>query len=130
MWPGRATALVCARLWTIVRSQPCVRFCQLRIETLADNLGSKMNALVQRGAPRDLLDIREAVAAGLVTSQDCWELWERKNPGLAIHAGKMEVARRLEELELRRPLRSLADAAERERAAQARAWYRNTFLQS
>jgi hypothetical protein len=31
------------------------------IESLADNVGSKMNALVQRGAARDFLDIREVV---------------------------------------------------------------------
>ena len=100
----------------------------LQIESLADNVGSKMNALVQRGAPRDLLDLKEAVDAGLVSPRDCWLLWEQKNPGLDPQAAKLEVTRRLEELALRRPLHLIADTAERERAAAVRCWYRDVFL--
>src|SRR4051812_21629165 len=37
------------------------------IETLADNIASKMNALVGRGAPRDFTDIRHVVTEGLIT---------------------------------------------------------------
>ena len=40
----------------------------LLIETLRDNIGSKMNALVNRGAPRDLLDIFRVVQDRLVTT--------------------------------------------------------------
>jgi len=102
----------------------------LQIETLADNLGAKMNALAQRGAPRDFLDIYELVRAGLVTAADCWGLWQRKNPDLTLLAARAEVRRHLEALEKRRPLTGILDAGERDRAAQVRAWFRDFFLAS
>ena len=42
-----------------------------------------MNALVNRGAPRDFLDIHAVVEADLLTPARCWELWQAKNPGAA-----------------------------------------------
>lgn len=102
----------------------------LQIETLADNVGSKMNALVQRGAPRDFLDVKALVTAGLVTPAECWALWERKNPDLTLGAAHLEVGRHLEALELRRPLSSIPDASERERAQATRGWFRAQFLRS
>lgn len=44
------------------------------LESLADNLASKMTALVQRGAPRDFVDVHALVEAGLVTTEDCWRV--------------------------------------------------------
>jgi hypothetical protein len=38
------------------------------------------------------------------------------------------VARRLSEIELRRPLATLTDPVQRERASQTRAWFRTVFL--
>jgi hypothetical protein len=102
----------------------------LQIETLADNVGSKMNALVQRAAPRDFVDVKHLVASGLVTPAECWHLWARKNPDLDVAAAQVEVARHLQELELRRPLASIADGAERARARATRAWFRDEFLKS
>ncbi len=43
------------------------------IETLDDNVASKMVALVARGAPRDFVDVKAIVDAGLVTAERCWE---------------------------------------------------------
>jgi hypothetical protein len=100
----------------------------LRIESLADNVGSKMNALVQRGAPRDFLDVRQLILAGLATPRDCWSLWERKNPDLRLADARAEVARHLQELALRRPLESIADPVDRERAGEVRRWYGQVFL--
>ena len=51
------------------------------IETLDDNIASKMNALVDRGAPRDFLDIQRVIDEGLASVQTCWDLWGKKNPG-------------------------------------------------
>lgn len=47
------------------------------IETVRDNVASKMNALVDRGAPRDFLDIRAVIVKGLVSVEECWALWQR-----------------------------------------------------
>lgn len=40
------------------------------IETLADNVGAKMNALVNRGAPRDFVDIYTVVTSDIVTVEE------------------------------------------------------------
>ena len=100
----------------------------LQIESLADNVGSKMNALVQRGAPRDFVDVRQLAEAGLVGPAECWELWQRKNPDLTVDAARAEVARHVHELELRRPLNAITDPAERVRAAATRLWFKEHFL--
>jgi hypothetical protein len=102
----------------------------LLIETFADNVASKMNALVQRGAPRDFTDIRQLVTAGHLTPEECWDLWKRKNPDLDSVDARLEVGRHLHELELRRPLETLIDLAQREQARQTRAWFRAVLLRS
>jgi len=98
------------------------------IESFHDNIGAKMNAAVSRGAPRDFLDIRHVVTTGLVTAAQCWELWQRKNPGDS--GGREKVRFHLAGLELRRPLESIADPQERMKAQETRQWFRDTFLAS
>ena len=105
------------------------RWPPILVESLRDNIGSKMNALVQRGAARDFLDVREAAMRGIVTVQDCWELWTRKNPGADPDAARANVLRHLEALEQRRPLEDIADPGERTAARDARRWIRQTLLQ-
>jgi len=101
----------------------------LLIETFADNVASKMNALVQRGAPRDFTDIRQLITTGHLTATESWDLWKRKNPDLNPDEARVEVARHLHEIELRRPLDTLTEPAQREQARQTRAWFRAVFLQ-
>lgn len=98
------------------------------IETLQDNVGSKMNALVDRGSPRDFLDIKSVVEHGLLSAADCWQLWTRKNPGQSIDAARQKVLFHLSALELRRPLESIESPAERDRARLTREWFRHEFL--
>jgi hypothetical protein len=100
----------------------------LRIETLTDNIGAKMNALVNRGAPRDFLDVHAAVEAGLVTVARCWGLWEAKNPGGSPEAARQNLLLHLAGLDARRPLPSIADPDARERARRVREWFRTTFI--
>jgi len=99
------------------------------IETLADNLASKLNALVDRGAPRDFTDIKHAIDAGLLTPEAAWDLWVRKNPGEPLDAAKQKVLWNLTSLESRRPLDTIKDEAERERASATRAWFKEEFLE-
>lgn len=98
------------------------------IETLADNIGAKMNALVNRGAPRDFVDLYMVVERGLATVQRCWELWQAKNPGGSIGAARQNVLLHLSALEARRPLATIADSVERDRVRQIRDWFRDTFV--
>lgn len=98
------------------------------IETLRDNIDSKMNALVDRGAPRDFLDVEQAVRAGLLTVQDCWNFWSLKNPHAAPGTGRQKALLHLAALELRRPLASINDPEERLAAERRRLWFRQEFL--
>lgn len=94
------------------------------IETFRDNLGAKMNALVGRGAPRDFTDVFEVCQRGLATPDDCWLLWQQKNPGQEVREAQTRVLHHLEQIEARRPLAALTDPVERERAERLRAWVR------
>jgi hypothetical protein len=98
------------------------------IETLRDNVGAKMNALVDRGAPRDFVDIERVVTSGLVSSSQCWGLWSEKNSGAPIEAARQKVMFHLAALESRRPLESIADTHERQETQKRRAWFKNEFL--
>jgi hypothetical protein len=98
------------------------------VEGLADNVGSKMNALVQRGAARDFLDIRELVLRDVVSVEQCWDWWARKNPGVSVEQGRAQALRNLEALELRRPIDTIVDAEEQAAARAARAWIRSNLL--
>lgn len=98
------------------------------IETLRDNIGSKMNALVGRGAPRDFVDIKVVTERGLLTVRECWELWQQKNPTETITSGRQKALLMLKALELRRPLSSIGDEAERQKADTTREWFKTIFL--
>jgi len=100
------------------------------IETLRDNIASKMNALVRRGAPRDFLDIRMAVDSGMVSKEECWQLWLLKNPGQRVAEAMAMTLLNLENLEQRRPLNQIEDIADRANAQVVRNWYRSDFLRA
>ena len=96
------------------------------IETLDDNIASKMQALVARGAPRDFVDIKKVVGAGLVSTARCWELWAAKDPGIEVDDARLRVRAHLERIEARMPI----DGVPLERRADAmelRAWFRDEF---
>jgi len=96
------------------------------IETLDDNIASKMMALVARGAPRDFVDITEIVDARLVSAARCWELWAEKKPGIELEDARVRVQTHLARIEARMPIERLP-VERREAAAELRAWYRDDF---
>jgi len=96
------------------------------IETLEDNVASKMMALVSRGAPRDFVDVKAVVDAGLVTAERCWQLWEAKGPGIAFEDALTRVRINIERIASRMPLERLS-GERRAAAEQLRAWYRDVF---
>jgi len=98
------------------------------IETLSDNVGAKMNALVNRGSPRDFSDIARVVEAGLASEKDCWNWWQKKNPAQSVNEGKQKALLLLQALELRRPLEKIPDGEERQRAEALRRWFKAEFL--
>jgi hypothetical protein len=102
-------------------------FAPVPIEAFADNLGAKMTALVSRGAPRDFQDVYTVVSTQIALPDELWALYAAKNPGSDIRLAKAQVAQRLAEIELRRPLDSL-DPNSRSAAEKLRAWVRDEFV--
>ena len=103
------------------------RFGALSIESLQDNLASKMSALVSRGAPRDFIDVKRAVDAGVFSVDDLWSLWKKTNPERGIDVAKVHTAHHLSVIEMRVPLDSI-DPARRDGIKDARRWYRSVLL--
>lgn len=104
------------------------------LDSLTDLLASKMTDLVERGAPRDFLDIFSLCHAELLTVNECWALW-RKRQTLAgsdtdISRARLAIETHLERIAMHRPLNQIADIQEREHAGQLRDWFLNIFLQA
>jgi hypothetical protein len=106
------------------------RWPPILIETLRDNIASKMNALVRRGAPRDFTDIHRVVELGLLSAADCWSLWSSRNPGEQVEAARQMVCVYLAGLDARRPLEAITDPVQRQRAQQVRTWFQQHFLRA
>jgi hypothetical protein len=100
----------------------------VQIETLRDNIGARMNALVNRGAPRDFIDLHALCARGLANPAGCWESWRAKNPGRKTREAVVNVLQHQAALEARRPLSAISAPADRQAAAALREWYRTKFV--
>ncbi len=103
------------------------------LDSLSDLVASKMTALVERGAPRDFLDIYTLCQAGVVSEGECWSLW-KKRQSLAgsdtdVVRAHLAIETHLERIALHRPLDQITDLAQREQAQKVRDWYSNVFLQ-
>lgn len=97
------------------------------IETLRDNVASKMTALVQRGAPRDFLDIYHLCTRDVMSMADCWNVFLEKNPGITVAEAKRKIIARLAMIEASRPLETIQPDVVREQAARVRSWYYQVF---
>lgn len=97
------------------------------IETLNDTVASKMNALVNRGSPRDYTDIYQIVRSGHMKIDQCWSLWKRKNHDGSLESAKQKVLLHLAGLEQRRPLARITDENERQKATTIRGWFHDEF---
>jgi hypothetical protein len=97
------------------------------IETLRDNVASKMTALVERGAPRDLRDVHELCTRQVLSTAECWQLWHEKNPGRDAQEGREKVLFHVERLVLQRPLEKIPSLDDRAAAQSLRQWFRNSF---
>lgn len=104
------------------------------LDSLPDLVASKMVALVERGAPRDFLDIYTLCQAGVVSAGECWSLWQKRQSlaGSDTDAmrARLAIETHLERIALHRPLDQISDAAQREQAQRVRDWYSNIFLQA
>jgi hypothetical protein len=97
-----------------------------------DLIASKMVALVERGAPRDFLDIYSACRAGFIEPAGCWGLWRRKQllgnlDGAAARA-RLALQTHLARLERLRPLEQISDGDQRSNAASVRSFFAQEML--
>ena len=102
------------------------------LDSFTDLVASKMTALVERGAPRDFVDIYTVCQASLVTPQTCWQLWQQRQQLRRfdddLTQAKFAVRVRLLRIEQRRPLHEIQELPARAAAEQLRNWYKSEFL--
>lgn len=103
------------------------------LDSLSDLVASKMVALVERGAPRDFLDIYTLCQAGLLSIGECWALWRRRQTlsgsDADLSRARLAIETHLERIALHRPLENITDAQQREQAWKLRNWFLSDFLQ-
>jgi hypothetical protein len=103
------------------------------LDSLVDLAASKMVALVERGAPRDFLDIFNVCHAGLFSVAECWALWRRRQvlagSDVDVARARLAIETHLERIALHRPLEQIVDLGQREQARQLRDWFLSEFLQ-
>jgi hypothetical protein len=102
------------------------------LDSLEDLVASKMVALVERGAPRDFLDIYTLCQANVMTPAQSWALWRKRQQraGNDTDANRacLAVQTHLARIAAHRPLGQILDSADQEAARQMRAWFKKEFL--
>ena len=103
------------------------------LDSLPDLVAGKMVALVERGTPRDFLDIYSLCAAGVLTAGECWSLWRQRQTLSGSDAdasrARLAIETHLERIALHRPLEKITDTDQREQAHRVRDWFSDVFLQ-
>jgi hypothetical protein len=78
-----------------------------------------MTALVQRGAPRDFLDIYHVCTRGVMSMADCWRAFTEKGLGIDIAEAKRKIIARLAMIEASRPLETIQPGEARDQASES-----------
>lgn len=98
----------------------------------SDLVASKMVALVERGAPRDFLDIYMLCTQGKCSVLECWNWWETRqrlaNDNLDRKRAALAIRTHLARLEQVRPLAAIVDMSQREAGQALRVWFDREFL--
>jgi len=104
----------------------------IALDSLPDLIASKMTALVERGAPRDFLDIFTLCSQNIVEPVECWSLWQerqaRSGDNTDFERARLAIETHLERIALHRPLESIPDTEQRMKAETLRRWFRESFL--
>lgn len=99
-----------------------------------DLVAAKMTALVERGAPRDFLDIFSLCAQDIIEPAECWLLWQERQTRAGDEAdfarAHLAIETHLERIALHRPLESIQNPEQRQQAETVRRWFREIFLKS
>jgi hypothetical protein len=101
----------------------------IRLDSFEDLIASKMTALVNRGAPRDFLDIYTLCEKQLTSISICWQLWQKRqqlsdeNDDFA--RAKLAVQANLARIEATRPI---VNHLPEEYNIRLRNWFKTEFL--
>jgi len=104
----------------------------VQLDSFEDLLAAKMTALIERGAPRDFIDIHEMCRAGITDIETCWRTWRQREEARGVEAPDVPSATEavrihLARIERVRPLEAISDSMDRARAEQLRNWFKNEF---
>ncbi|GIK56368.1 MAG: nucleotidyl transferase AbiEii/AbiGii toxin family protein [Chloroflexi bacterium] len=106
----------------------------IHVDSLEDLVASKMVALVERGAPRDFLDIYTICQHELFTAVQCWRLWQQRQfqSGSSTDSdrARLAVQMHLVRIEQHRPLAGISDPKEQASARLVRNWFKSDFLEA
>ena len=102
------------------------------LDSFNDLVASKVTALVERGAPRDFLDIYTLCQENLVTPSRCWLLWRQRQTLAGSDTqstrARLAVQTHLARIEQHRPLNEISDVSTRTSAENVRKWYKTEFI--
>ena len=105
---------------------------EMRLDSFADLVASKMVAWVERGAPRDFRDIYMLCQAGLATPRQCWELWRRRQhlagSDVDTFRARLAVETHLARIAQHRRLDQIADPQQQAEAERVRGWFMSEFV--
>lgn len=122
---------IASRSAQLEASAPAPWIC-VPLDSFADLVASKMEALVERGAPRDFRDIHAICQAGLISPHECWRLWQRRQAAAGSDTdrgrARLAVETHLARIIQHRREEQIADPDQRAEAEQVRAWFRREFL--
>jgi len=100
----------------------------VRIESLEDNVASKMCAFVDRGVGRDFSDVYQIHRRLGWSTSELWRLWKTKNPSRELRDAQAKAKVKFEVLLRSRPLDSIKDENQRREAGAARRWFQEELL--
>jgi hypothetical protein len=102
------------------------------VDAFDDLVASKMVALIERGAPRDFLDIYTLAASGRYAPETAWRLCRERHEASGAdderERARLAVQTHMARIELARPLDEIADPEDRLAASRLRAWFVAVFL--
>lgn len=102
------------------------------LDSFEDLVANKMAALVERGAPRDFLDIFRLYEQELVTVDQCWRLWRSRQEMAGSDTdsvrARLAVLTHLARIEQHRPLKKITDNGARAKAERLRRWFKESFV--
>ncbi len=108
------------------------KWIDVQLGGLNDLIAETTVALVESGAPRDLLDLFAVCKAKIAIPQECWQLWhlrqERSGGSTSRSRATLAITTSLSRIELRRPLISIENQQQRDEAERTRNWFKEEFI--